>query len=60
MYQLSILNDKEFEDLAKDLLEIELGFSLQNFKSGKDKGIDLRYSADKENLIVVQENLVLI
>ncbi|WEK20401.1 MAG: restriction endonuclease [Candidatus Pedobacter colombiensis] len=53
-YNLSVLNDKEFEELCKDLLEIELGVRLQNFKKGKDKGIDLRFSAIKNNEIVIQ------
>lgn len=53
-YNLSVLNDKEFEELSKDLLDIELGVNLQIFKGGKDKGIDLRYSYTKENEIIVQ------
>ena len=48
------LNDKEFEELVKDLLQIELGVRLQSFKSGKDGGIDLRYSTSKDNAIIVQ------
>ncbi|MEP5105862.1 MAG: restriction endonuclease, partial [Ekhidna sp.] len=47
--QLKVLNDKEFEELAKDLLELELGIQLQNFKRGRDKGIDLRYSTEVNN-----------
>ncbi len=54
MYNLSILNDKEFEILCKDILESELKISFQNFKSGADKGIDLRSCRDQENQIVVQ------
>ncbi|WOK06565.1 restriction endonuclease [Imperialibacter roseus] len=54
MYHLEILNDKEFEELTKDLLEREFNIPFQNFKRGKDKGIDLRYSTDRENKIVVQ------
>ncbi|WP_343570959.1 restriction endonuclease [Sphingobacterium sp.] len=53
-YNLGVLNDKEFEDLAKDLLELELGLKLENFKVGKDNGIDLRYSSTKKNEIIVQ------
>jgi broad-specificity NMP kinase len=53
-YPLEVLNDKEFEELSKDLLELELNISLQIFKSGQDKGIDLRYAGTKENEIVVQ------
>lgn len=53
-YRLDTINDKEFEALAKDLLELELDVKFQNFCSGKDKGIDLRYAGDLENEIIVQ------
>ncbi|HTD99017.1 MAG TPA: restriction endonuclease [Mucilaginibacter sp.] len=53
-YPLEVLNDKEFEELSKDLLDLELSISLQLFKSGRDKGIDLRYAATTENEIIVQ------
>jgi hypothetical protein len=54
MYNLSVLNDKEFELLGKDILENELGVTFQVFKSGRDKGIDLRHACDVENKIIVQ------
>jgi len=53
-YNLEVLNDKEFEDLSKDLLEEELDIPLQNFKTGKDGGIDLRYSSHNLNEIIIQ------
>jgi len=53
-YNLGVLNDKEFEDLAKDLLELELGVKFENFKRGKDGGIDLRYAKTERNEIIVQ------
>jgi DNA polymerase III delta prime subunit len=53
-YRLDVLNNKDFEDLTQALLEAELGISFQNFKSGKDGGIDLRYSENRENEIIVQ------
>lgn len=53
-YRLDVLNNKDFEDLTQALLEAELGISFQNFKSGKDGGIDLRYSENSENEIIVQ------
>ncbi len=53
-YNLGVLNDKEFEELCKDLLEKELSISFQIFKTGRDKGIDLRYAKTKENEIIVQ------
>lgn len=53
-YPLEVLNDKEFEELSKDLLDLELGINLQIFKSGRDKGIDLRYATTQENQLIVQ------
>ncbi|PPK99317.1 restriction endonuclease [Parapedobacter indicus] len=53
-YHLEVLNDKEFEQLSKDLLEKVLGIPLQNFKTGKDGGIDLRYSSHIQNDIIIQ------
>ena len=54
-YNFSTLNDKDFETLAKDLLNAKFHLELQNFKVGRDKGVDLRYSTPKKNnSIVVQ------
>ena len=54
-YNFSTLNDKDLEVLARDLLTRELSIPFQNFKVGKDKGADLRFSTNSsENEIVVQ------
>jgi DNA polymerase III delta prime subunit len=54
-YTFSTLNDKEFEQIVKDLLNVKYNLNLQDYKVGKDKGIDLRYSKPKNNnAIVVQ------
>lgn len=53
-YRLDVLNDKDFEDLCKDLLDADLKISFQNFKKGRDKGVDLRYAYNVENEIIVQ------
>jgi DNA polymerase III delta prime subunit len=53
-YHLEVLHDKEFEELSKELLEHELGISFQSFKTGADKGIDLRYARNRENEVIVQ------
>lgn len=53
-YNLGVLNDKEFEELCRELLQAEHGLFFQSFKSGRDKGIDFRYSTDEDNKIVVQ------
>ncbi|GAA4762878.1 MULTISPECIES: restriction endonuclease [Flavobacterium] len=54
-YDFSTLNDKEFEQISKDLLNAKFDLQLQSFKSGKDKGVDLRFSTKQNNnSIVVQ------
>jgi len=54
-YDFSTLNDKEFEQIARDLLNAKYKLGLQAFKVGKDKGIDLRFSTShNNNSLVVQ------
>jgi len=53
-YTFETLHDKEFELLVRDLLQEETGLTFENFKSGKDGGIDLRYSECSDNNIIVQ------
>jgi len=54
-YNFSSLNDKDLEELSRDLLTKEFTIPFQSFKVGKDKGIDLRYSTNSsENQIIVQ------
>jgi nucleoside-triphosphatase THEP1 len=45
-YTFNTLNDKDFEVLVRELLQAELGVHLESFKSGKDQGIDLRYTGN--------------
>lgn len=42
-YELSRLNDKEFEEMAVQLVSIVVGQRVERFKSGKDQGVDGRY-----------------
>jgi len=54
-YDFSLLNDKDFELLANDILSRKIGVDFQSFKKGIDKGIDLRYASNNdENEIIVQ------
>lgn len=54
-YDYTALNDKEFEELACEILNKEYDLELQSFKRGKDRGIDLRYSTNNnKNSIIVQ------
>jgi hypothetical protein len=50
----STLSPLDFEILSKDLLEAELGIRLENFREGRDKGIDLRYAPQKGQKLIVQ------
>lgn len=42
-YTFEALNDKEFEELAIDLLSKNLNTNIERFKLGKDQGIDGRF-----------------
>jgi hypothetical protein len=54
-YNFSVLNDKEFEELTRDLLNKKFNTDFQSFKAGRDGGIDLRYSSNlKNNFQIVQ------
>ncbi len=54
-YNFSSINDKDLEDLTRDLLSKDLNTNFQSFKKGRDKGIDLRYSTvGNENEIIIQ------
>ena len=54
-YNFSSINDKDLEDLTRDLLSKDLNTKFQSFKKGRDKGIDLRYSTvGDENEIIIQ------
>lgn len=55
MYDFSTLNDRDLEELVRDILFKRMNISFQSFKAGSDKGIDLRHaSAINENYIIVQ------
>ena len=48
-YSFSEISDFEFEELCRDLLQAELGLSLELFTPGPDGGIDIRYIGRKKN-----------
>ncbi len=54
MYDFKSLSSYDFELLVRDLLQKKVGVIFESFKSGRDKGIDLRYSENKQNNIIVQ------
>lgn len=53
-YDFHTLSPIEFEALSRDLLQKEMGITIESFTSGKDGGIDLRYSQsnDEPDLII--------
>ena len=53
-YDFKLLSPIDFECLTRDLLQEDLKVRLENFKAGRDKGIDLRYSKSKSGGIIVQ------
>lgn len=53
-YNFLNLSPPEFEDLTKDLLQKHLKITLESFTAGRDYGIDLRYSQENTNQIVIQ------
>ncbi len=53
-YDFKMLSDFEFELLIKDLFMKEFDCNFESFEKGKDQGIDLRYSKNSENTIIVQ------
>ena len=53
-YDFLNLSPAEFEELSRDLLQKHLEVYLESFTQGKDDGIDLRHSKDKENTFIVQ------
>jgi len=54
-YTFHTLSPIDFENLVRDLLQSELSIRLETFKTGRDGGIDLRYSkALGESSFIVQ------
>lgn len=53
-YDFATLSPYDFEYLVRDLLQKELGITLESFPTGKDDGIDLRYHTSIDNHIIIQ------
>lgn len=50
-YDFHQLSPLDLEILARDLLQAHWGVTLENFKGGKDGGVDLRYAIAQGNII---------
>lgn len=53
-YDFRSLSPQDFEELTRDLLQAEWGVALEAFKTGRDRGIDLRYSPLDGGSTIVQ------
>lgn len=53
-YDFLILSPYEFENISRDLLQKKLGVYIESFTTGRDGGIDLRYTKDKSKTIIIQ------
>lgn len=53
-YTFGTLSPYDFECLSRDLLQEELGLTLETFTAGPDDGIDLRHSRDPARMLIVQ------
>ncbi len=51
-YDFHQLSPHDLETLTRDLLQVELNIRFESFKTGKDQGIDLRYSRAQSRIIV--------
>ncbi|MDP1676866.1 MAG: restriction endonuclease [Bacteroidota bacterium] len=53
-YDFKSLSSYDFEILVRDLLQKELHVTLETFKAGRDNGIDLRFSHNNNQTIIIQ------
>lgn len=47
-YDFHQLSPYDLEILARDLLQAHWGVRLESFKTGRDRGIDLRYAPGRD------------
>ena len=53
-YDFRSLSPIDFEILSRDLLQKELGITLESFKPGRDLGIDFRFWPTQDHKLIVQ------
>jgi len=53
-YNFLNLSSFDFEKLTRDVLQEHYAINLESFTTGRDKGIDLRYSKNNKNDLIVQ------
>lgn len=52
MYDFRTLSPIDFEELVRDLLQVELGIRIESFGPGRDQGIDFRFATGGTTTIV--------
>ncbi|PKP58491.1 hypothetical protein CVT91_08525 [Candidatus Atribacteria bacterium HGW-Atribacteria-1] len=53
-YNFLNLSPFDFEELTRDILQKHFNIYLESFTTGRDGGIDLRHSKEKNNNLIVQ------
>ncbi len=53
-YDFRVLSPIDFENLVRDLLQKQLKITLESFSSGRDTGIDFRYTSALRKQLIVQ------
>jgi hypothetical protein len=53
-YNFASLSPQDFEELVRDLLQVEWDVRIEAFKTGRDSGIDLRYASAHDGTTIVQ------
>lgn len=51
-YDFHQLSPHDFENMARDLLQVDLELTLESFKTGKDGGVDFSYAQSGSNIVV--------
>ncbi|PUE12788.1 restriction endonuclease [Limnohabitans sp. T6-20] len=58
MYDFRTLSPIDFELLVRDLLQAELGITMESFGPGKDGGIDFRFATADQDVVVQAKHYV--
>jgi tRNA uridine 5-carbamoylmethylation protein Kti12 len=53
-YDLTVFSPNEFEEFCRDILQAKLNTHIESFKTGKDGGIDLRFTTLKGLSVIIQ------
>lgn len=54
MYEYNKLSPLDFEELVRDIIQVKYDVFVESFTTGRDGGIDLRYSKNKDIDVIIQ------